>query len=249
MFLRLSNKILRPLGFQLDRLPESKPVLYPPTSAERSAINSILSDFAAQQDPSKKKLSSADKWKVYLNDIRLSFFEELLKVASNYSLDPGGKKIADFGSGTGYLLRLINRDAPDTELVGYDTFDEVRELSERICPEASYLADFDDDDQKFDIIFCTEVLEHLKFPADRVHKFIDRLNPGGQLVLKVPNGRTDTLIARNEREDGTGYWGHINFWSPESWQLFLEDAVNDVAKVETQLMPTGGNFALVTLNQ
>ena len=247
MIQRVANKILRPLGFQLERLADAKPVLYPPTPEERKAVNKILMDFAAQQDPSRKKLSSADKWKVYLNDIRLSFFEELLKVSEKYSLDLQNKKIADFGSGTGYLLRLIQREAKGAELVGYDTFEEVRQLSELICPEASYLADFDDDDQKFDVLFCTEVLEHLKYPADRVQKFIARMNPGGQLVLKVPNGRVDTLIARNEREDGTGYWGHINFWSPESWHLFLEDAVDQPATIETQLMPTGGNFALVTL--
>lgn len=64
-------------------------------------------------------------------------------------------------------------------------------------------------DERFDIIFCIEVLEHLLYP-DRALRNLTQLAPGGMLILAVPNGRYDHFA------------GHINFWSPESWRVFLE---------------------------
>ena len=37
------------------------------------------------------------------------------------------------------------------------------------------------------------------------------LNEDGVLILSVPNGRNDNFI------------GHINFWSPESWGIYLKE--------------------------
>jgi len=36
------------------------------------------------------------------------------------------------------------------------------------------------------------------------------LRPKGSLLITVPNGRLDTFD------------GHINFWSPESWEVFIK---------------------------
>ena len=245
--LRIANRLLRTFGLKLVPAPQPKPVFYPPSPQERQQINQILAEFAQKQDPSKKAISSADEWASYLTDVRLSFFDELLAVVRDHQVSLKDKSIADFGSGTGYLFRLIHRDEPSAKLTGFDTFEAANQLAQIICPTANYVFDFDSNQDCFDIIFCTEVLEHLKYPREQVHKFVSRLNREGRLVLKVPNGRVDTHISKNEREDGTGYWGHINFWSPESWQLFLEDALGDSAKIETGLMRSGGNYAIVSM--
>mgnify|MGYP006291053801 FL=1 len=41
--------------------------------------------------------------------------------------------------------------------------------------------------QSFDMIVLFEVLEHLSAPAEMLTSILDRLNPGGVLVLAVPN--------------------------------------------------------------
>ena len=40
------------------------------------------------------------------------------------------------------------------------------------------------------------------------------LNTNGKLIISVPDGRIDTFS------------GHINFWSPESFKIFIEKTIN-----------------------
>jgi len=50
----------------------------------------------------------------------------------------------------------------------------------------------------------------------------------GILLITVPNGRNDTFA------------GHINFWSPESWDVFIEENSGGLefstGKVESTLL-------------
>ncbi len=55
-----------------------------------------------------------------------------------------------------------------------------------------------------------DVLEHLLYPDRALRHLMDMVAPEGTLMLAVPNGRYDHFA------------GHINFWSPESWRVFLE---------------------------
>ncbi|MEG2336387.1 MAG: hypothetical protein RSC04_01440, partial [Bacteroidales bacterium] len=59
---------------------------------------------------------------------------------------------------------------------------------------------------------------------------------GGTLVISVPDGRKDT------------YSGHIQFWSPESWAVFIEDNMANYpqAKIECGSMEIDrANFAII----
>lgn len=159
-----------------------------------------------------------------------------------------GKRIADFGSGTGYLIRLIDQQAEPSKLVGIDSYPKFNELAKKMCPAADYYESLDQINGQFDLIFCTEVLEHLVNPGRQLRALAERLQPAGTLVLTVPNGRTDRTPARAIREDGTGYWGHINFWSPESWHIFLTELFPDDT-VKTGVLPSQPNFAIVQRNE
>lgn len=63
-------------------------------------------------------------------------------------------------------------------------------------------------DGKYDVITCTETIEHLTEPEAAVRSLLRSLSSKGVLVLTVPDGRIDH------------YKNHINFWSPESWKIF-----------------------------
>jgi hypothetical protein len=43
----------------------------------------------------------------------------------------------------------------------------------------------------------------------------------GVLILTIPDGRRDAIKAGEFYSESKSYWGHINFWSPESWDLFV----------------------------
>ena len=240
------NSILGVLGLRLTRSRQPKRVLFPPSPSEKSEIQRILRHFVATQT-SGTNVSDFKQWDNYLSDSRISFFREVQQLLVDRNIDLTELRIADFGSGTGYLLRLIHQVEPSTRLSGFDSFEEANQLAKLICPAAEFHLALDSGSTQFDLIFCTEVLEHLKNPREQVRELAARCRPGGKMVFTVPNGRTDFHSARNPREDGTGYWGHINFWSPESWPLFLADALPPTAEFETGLLSSGEVFAIICL--
>lgn len=85
-------------------------------------------------------------------------------------------------------------------------------------------------------------------PARQIMEMLAAVCPGGRLVLTVPNGRTDRQAAMGKREDGTAYWGHIHFWSPESWPLYIADVVDGHASFSTDVLDSGQNIAIIRKN-
>ena len=75
---------------------------------------------------------------------------------------------------------------------------------------------------KADIVFCSDVIEHIFCPEDAVNCLRHFIKKNGKLILIVPNGRLDTEPARSILDDGYSYQGHVNFWSPESWDYFIK---------------------------
>ncbi len=125
------------------------------------------------------------------------------------------KVVADFGCGYGGLLQAVKDLSNPSQLIGIECAYSAIEWMENNRPfirgiygnlQTSNQLGF-----KADVVSCTEVLEHLLYPRLGLSKLLACLNPGGFLVLTVPEGRTDHAEQ------------HINFWSPESWKVFLEE--------------------------
>ncbi|NJO89907.1 MAG: class I SAM-dependent methyltransferase [Chloroflexia bacterium] len=87
-------------------------------------------------------------------------------------------------------------------------------------------------DEQFDFIFCTEVLEHILHPHIPFKNLLKMMKEKSGLLITVPNGREDT------------YAGHINFWSPESWNAFISQNVEN-HKFETGEIKPFGLYALI----
>lgn len=73
------------------------------------------------------------------------------------------------------------------------------------------------------------------------------LRSNGTLIFTVPDGRLNTQSAGKLREDGSSYWGHIHFWSPESWALFLKDQFPVAKHITTGTVNTTKLFGIVEL--
>lgn len=151
--------------------------------------------------------------KHYLVDDRLGFYRQVAdKVARDF---PGNKATAscvDVGCGTGHLLVELRRAGFAGRLVGLDSATAAGErvLGHGIGLEfyPGYLS-AQSWEQVFDLALCTEVLEHCDYPSEVVKDIIKAMKPGGIIVITVPDGRKDT------------WEGHIHFWSPESFKLFM----------------------------
>ena len=87
------------------------------------------------------------------------------------------------------------------------------------------------------MIFCIEVLEHLLHPDIALRNIVNMLSGSGVALITVPNGRIDTFD------------GHINFWSPESWEVFLKQICSGYT-IKTGLIEDGqNNYAVIIRNE
>ena len=140
------------------------------------------------------------------------FYENIIKIVKQFSIDLNNKTIADIGCGNGNLLRYINQYFSPGECYGYEYSNEALKLAREFFPQGNYfIHDINNPiDRKFDFVFCTEVIEHILKPEIAFSNIIDTIDHQGGAIITVPEGRRDTSMK------------HINFWSPESWQMFCK---------------------------
>ena len=113
----------------------------------------------------------------------------ILKLLKNMNLD-NNSKILDVGCGEGSTLLYLNDES--NKLYGMDISEEAIELSKNNLMDATYfLGDITKKetlpDQKFDLIICSEVLEHITDDAVAIEHISSLLEKGGYLIITVPH--------------------------------------------------------------
>jgi 2-polyprenyl-3-methyl-5-hydroxy-6-metoxy-1,4-benzoquinol methylase len=158
--------------------------------------------------------SDSEKLKILSNDEQYNFYGEVVGLLQKINHNYSDLEVADFGCGIGGLLETFHKFYPSNKLYGFDFSKEAIKVARTNVPSAEFdVCDFIDGklSRKFDIIFCTEVLEHTLYPKIFIKNISGYLKNNGFMIITVPDGRQDT------------YQGHINFWSPESWLIFMEE--------------------------
>jgi 2-polyprenyl-3-methyl-5-hydroxy-6-metoxy-1,4-benzoquinol methylase len=160
----------------------------------------------------------------------------------------GARRILDLGCGNGALCAVLSSTGAD--VVGCDPSDTGIAVARRAYPHISFrsLSVYDDptklDDDRFDVVVSTEVIEHL-FDPRSLPRFASRvLRPGGHLILSTPyHGYVKNLalsvVGRWDRHfsplwDG----GHIKFWSRATLnELVTEEGFELVQFIGTGRVP------------
>ncbi len=114
---------------------------------------------------------------------------------------PSGNKLAvlDAGCGEGHLLQMMHARHPDYSFYGADIMENALEKCRARAPFASCTkTDLDRlpfPDGFFDIIVCTEVLEHVFEYKNVLKEFSRVLKNGGTMIITHPN-ETNWTISR-----------------------------------------------------
>lgn len=105
------------------------------------------------------------------------------------------KRIADAGSGRGMMTLFCARTFPHAEVIGLDLNAERCQTNERIARQVGannlHFVAWDvlrlEELGAFDLILCSDMLEHLDDDVGCVRVFGRALNRGGHLIVHVPN--------------------------------------------------------------
>jgi 2-polyprenyl-3-methyl-5-hydroxy-6-metoxy-1,4-benzoquinol methylase len=164
-------------------------------------------------DSANKAWANEKVSKGFLSKEVLLRFSETLSILKAHDIDLSGKSIIDVGCGNGLLLKFLSDNYPVSKQVGLEYAAAAIEVAARVNPVPEYVVhDINHPyPKKFDAVFCTEVIEHILYPAKAFTNLLDMVQDRGILYITVPNGRYDTFT------------GHINFWSPESWNVFIAE--------------------------
>lgn len=132
----------------------------------------------------------------------------------------------DIGCGEGLVIRQLLSTRTDTKVLGVDISIELLQAAKLIAPTARYASasvfELPFPDRTFDLVVCTEVLEHLICPSDALRE-IARV-ARGYCILSVPHEPwwRGANMARGSYWSGLGNTpGHINHWSSEGFARFI----------------------------
>ena len=132
-------------------------------------------------------------------------------------LSPAPTRLIDIGCGPGLLLARLQAEFPNVQLVGADFSPESLKLararvsgietqeldlmaSDFSTKQASHLG-------RYDVVVCSEVLEHLPNEGRALEHLGQLTKPGGYCVLTVPGGkmsRFDKLIGHQRHYSAVG---------------------------------------------
>jgi 2-polyprenyl-3-methyl-5-hydroxy-6-metoxy-1,4-benzoquinol methylase len=148
----------------------------------------------------------------YLGSERLMFYEEVAEVCAAFA----PRLVVDVGCGSGHLLRALADRTPGARFVGVDFSENAIGRARSLLPEARWLVGDayapPVEERRFDLVLCTEVLEHLDRPREVLDALVRLCRPGGRVVITVPDGELDR------------WEGHVNFWSKSDLASFLAPA-------------------------
>lgn len=134
--------------------------------------------------------------------------------------------VLEVGCGQGWLTRQLLEALPEARVVGLDIRDDAIEFARELVPGAEFLVATGErlpfDDASFDLVVCSEVLEHVEDPTV-VLREIKRVWRG-HAVLSVPHEPWfwGANLARGKYLRTFGNCpGHIHHWSRPGFARLL----------------------------
>ena len=135
-----------------------------------------------------------------------------------------GLKVLEIGCGVGDLLLAFKRFSPQISLTGIDysseSIDQVKALG--FTAHQGDICKLDLGKEKFDLIICQQLIEHLHNPSALLDRIKSWLRPSGVLILETPG------VVSIDRMIFKGCWGgyhiprHMFLFSERSMDIMLQ---------------------------
>ena len=141
------------------------------------------------------------------------------KIIANAIKDRRYKKILDLGCGTGELLEYLHSNFPEKELYGTDISKKALELlEEKKITKGTFVADLEKVIKLkgiYDVIVCSEVIEHLKNWENAISAIKGCVNKEGLVIITTQSGKIYPHHIQ---------LGHIQHFEPEDIAKELKKA-------------------------
>lgn len=167
-----------------------------------------------------------------------NFFRHLVNLTKTRRVD----SILDVGCGEGFTLHRLKERGIGTHLEGIEYLQDAIDLGKQVYPEIKItqgdIYKLPYKDNSFDLILCTEVLEHLENP-DKALKELIRVTKK-YLVVSVPN-EPFFMFAQFVRGKNWSRLGndieHINHWTMFGFPRFIKKNAGDKVKILAKKFP------------
>src|SRR5258708_16302348 len=162
-----------------------------------------------------------------------NFFKTLIKTIQPLHLE----SILDVGCGEGFTLNKLKAAGIGKKLEGIEYLDEAIKLGKKYHPDIvikkGTIYDLPYKDNSFDLLLCTEVLEHLEYPKKALKELV-RVTKR-YCLLSVPN--EPIFMASNFlRGKNLSRWGndieHINHCSKYGFEILVGKELQ-ILKIKT----------------
>ncbi|HEV2595537.1 MAG TPA: bifunctional 2-polyprenyl-6-hydroxyphenol methylase/3-demethylubiquinol 3-O-methyltransferase UbiG [Sphingomicrobium sp.] len=171
-----------------------------------------------------------------LNPVRLKYIRD--QIDQHWQCDEcsrqplQGKRALDVGCGAGLLAEPLARLG--ARVTGLDASAELIAVAKAHATRSGLAIDYRagelaELDERFDLVTCMEVIEHVAEPAAFIRLLAERLVPDGLLIISTPNATAWSkflmiTVAEAAGQIPKGTHDFEKFVGPERLQLLLKDA-------------------------
>jgi len=143
--------------------------------------------------------------------------------------------IGDIGAGFGIFLEELRALLPGNRYLAIEPSPEMASIirEKDIDVTCSFLENLDDKGNRFDLLVCFELLEHLFDPFQFMKGAAHLLKPGGLFFGTTLNSMGFDILTLWEHSKSVSPPHHINFFNPSSLKCFAERAGFEAREIST----------------